>query len=165
MYFLKCFVYLFLCGVAIFLLGRLVPHRWIREDGFPFGTLGFEENGDFYEHFGIRHWQKKVPDMSRLFPQLIPKKALDGEMVQKLPILIKETCIAEMAHVLLAVAALLCLHIWSGLGGVIVTILFELGNLPYILIQRYNRPRLKKLYSALCQREQRENEEKQAIEG
>jgi glycosyl-4,4'-diaponeurosporenoate acyltransferase len=165
MYFLKCFVYLFACGVISFLLGRLVPHKWVHEERFPFAMHGFEEDGSFYEHFGIRHWQKRVPDMSRIFPQLIPKKVLEGEMTEKLPILIKETCIAELTHVLLSLVALLCLNIWSGLGGVIVTILFELGNLPYILIQRYNRPRLKKLYRALCQRDQRENEEKQAIEG
>ena len=165
MYFLRCFAFLFACGVTSFLLGRFVPHKWIREDRFPFVTFGFEGDGDFYDHFGIRHWQKRVPDMSRLFPQLIPKKVLEGDMTEKLPILINETCIAELTHVLLAMVALLCLNIWRGLGGVIVTVLFEIGNLPYILIQRYNRPRLKKLYRALCLREQRESEERQAIEG
>ena len=158
MNFLRCFVYLFMCGVVSFLLGRLLPYKWIREDRFPFSQCSFEDS--LYERIGIRCWQKKLPDMSRIFPRLIPPKNLEGEMVHRLPCLIKETCIAELIHALLAVAALYCMVIWQGAGGIIVTILFEIGNLPYILIQRYNRPRLIKLHYMLCMREQKCEEQK-----
>ena len=51
---------------------------------------------------------------------------------------------------------LLCLRLWPGWGGVLVwAVWFLLGNLPFILIQRYNRPRLLRLRSLLQRREQR----------
>ena len=38
------------------------------------------------------------------------------------------------------------LKIWPGAGGVLITVIYiVLGNLPFIIIQRYNRPRLQKL--------------------
>ena len=159
MNFLRCFIYLFVCGVISFLLGRLLPYKWIREERFPFASG--EAESRFYDRIGIRSWQKKLPDMSRIFPRLVPPKTLEGEMVHKLPCLIKETCIAELIHVLLAVAALYCMVIWQGAGGIIVTILFEIGNLPFIMIQRYNRPRLIKLHRMLCMREQKDAQEEQ----
>ncbi len=40
------------------------------------------------------------------------------------------------------------LWIWPGAGGIIVTVIYILlGNLPFIIIQRYNRPRLQRLYA------------------
>lgn len=154
-----CFIYLFVCGVSSFLLGRLIPHRWIREDQFPFRLHTFEKDGSFYDRIGIRSWQNKMPDMSKLFPQIIPKKMLEGNSADKILLMIKETCIAELIHQLLGIASLYCLVIWEGTGGIVVTLLFVVGNLPYILIQRYNRPRLIRLYQMICIREQQDRAE------
>ena len=52
---------------------------------------------------------------------------------------------AECIHLLLPLAGLYCLRLWPGAGGVIVALLYFLGNLPFVLIQRYNRPRLQRL--------------------
>ena len=68
--------------------------------------------------------------------------------------MIQETCVAELIHMLLSVTGLACLAIWPGLGGIAVTIVYILlGNLPFIIIQRYNRPRLERLLT-LQQRKQ-----------
>ena len=49
---------------------------------------------------------------------------------------------------------------WPGMGGVVVTAIFILLlNVPYILIQRYNRPRLMRLQTKLEAR----NEKKEGI--
>ena len=58
---------------------------------------------------------------------------------------------AECIHLLLPLAGLYCLRLWPGAGGIVVTLLYFLGNLPFVLIQRYNRPRLQRL-CALQQR-------------
>ena len=43
-------------------------------------------------------------------------------------------------------AGLALLKIWRGPGGVILTVIYIVfGNLPFLLIQRYNRPRLLRL--------------------
>ena len=62
---------------------------------------------------------------------------------------------AEMIHFLLSLSGLACLVIWPGAGGIILTMVYILlGNLPFIIIQRYNRPRLQKLLA--MQRRKRE---------
>ena len=39
------------------------------------------------------------------------------------------------------------LFIWPGVGGIVAALVYIfVGNLPFVIIQRYNRPRLQKLY-------------------
>ena len=62
--------------------------------------------------------------------------------------MIEETLRGKWTHILLSIAGLGLLKIWSGVGGVCITIIYiVLGNLPFIVVQRYNRPRLQK---AVC---------------
>lgn len=142
---IKCLIYLAIIGIVGFLLGRVLPYHWLKEEKFPFQAFAFERNGHIYEKIGIRKWQNRIPDMSKMFPNLMPTKKLEGYGAGKLPIMIKETCVAELIHVLLGIAGLYCLHIWRGIGGILITIVYELGNCPFIVVQRYNRPRMVKL--------------------
>jgi len=139
---LLCFLYLAFTGILGFFLGRLLPKHWFDEKNPLFQSRSFEQNGKIYEKLGVRSWQNRVPDMSRILPGLLPPKRYAGCTPEALPRMITETCIAEFIHLLLAFTGLGCLLIHQGAAGVIITLLYELGNLPYILIQRYNRPRL-----------------------
>ena len=141
-----CFIYLCFVGAASFFLGRLIPKSWLDPYSFPFRGFACEKGGRIYDKIGIRHWQTRVPDMSRIFKKLMPPKSLTGDIKQRLPELIRETCVAELILAGNCVAGLYCLRIWPGVGGIIVTLLFAfVFNIPYILIQRFNRPRLIKL--------------------
>lgn len=144
---LKCFIYLAAVGIALFIVGRILPKKWFNADKFPYKCFGFEKEGRIYDALHIRSWQKKMPDMSRLFAKLMPaKKFTDRQQdVEKLPLMIQETCIAEFIHLLLFILGWGCVLLWEGIWGWIVAIVYNLvGNVPFIIIQRYNRPRLKK---------------------
>lgn len=156
---LKCILYLAAIGVASFFIGRLLPKSWLHEDRFPFRPFAFERQGKLYEKLKIKSWQNKLPDMSRLFTRFMPAKKLNADTLRDLPLMIKETCVAEFIHLLLPLAGLYCLRLWPGAGGVIVTLLYFLGNLPFVLIQRYNRPRLQRL----CALRQRTGGKREAI--
>lgn len=117
----------------------------LHEDAFPFRPYRFERDGAIYNKIGIKKWQNSVPDMSKILPDRIPAKKLTGDLCKRVPVMIKETCVAELIHIVLCVLSLFCLAIWRGTGGIIVTALYILGNLPFILIQRYNRPRFVRL--------------------
>lgn len=149
---LQCMLYLAVLGVIGFVAGRLLPYEWLMENAFPFRAFAWERQGRIYEKLGIRSWNRKMPDMSRLLPRMMPAKRLQGRSEATLPTMIKETCVAEVIHMLLGLAALHCLRIWRGWGGRIVVLLYWLGNLPYILIQRYNRPRLQRLLQRMQKR-------------
>ena len=121
-----------------------------------FRCFKFEKNGVLYEKLNIRKWQARVPDMSRILPFLMPPKNLSGNYSDRLPTMIRETCVAEITHIVVSILGLPCLAIWPGVGGIAVTAIFILQlNVPYILIQRYNRPRLIRLYRKLQGREEK----------
>ena len=94
MKFLKCAVYLALTGTVGFFVGRIIPKSWLKPEKGWFRSFKFEKNGGVYEKLGIRKWQHKVPDMSRILPFLLPAKALTGDYGQRLPTMIRETCVA-----------------------------------------------------------------------
>lgn len=144
--FWDCFWYLILTGILSFFVGRLLPKKWFHWNRVPYRAYAWEKNGKVYDALHIHRWQNKMPDMSKIFPKWIPPKSLIGDYRQRLPLMIQETCVAECIHVLLCVSGLYCLWLWPGIGGVVVWLLYSLAfNLPYILIQRYNRPRLVQL--------------------
>ena len=88
----------------------------------------------------------KLPDMSRIFPKLMPAKRLTPQTMTDLPRMIEETCVAELIHALLSVSGLGFLWLWPGGWGIALTVVYILlGNVSFIIIQRYNRPRLVKL--------------------
>lgn len=157
--FWKCFAYLVLLSIAAFFVGRLLPARWFLADRFPYRCHKFERDGKLYSKLRVHLWQNKLPDMSRILPKCIPAKNLKGNYREHLPRMLQETCIAEMIHKAECVAGLLCLHIWPGVGGVVITMLYMVVfNLPFILIQRYNRPRLLKLMQKMQRTEQKSKE-------
>lgn len=149
---ISCACYLALTGIGAFVLGRLLPGDLFRADCFPYLGFSFEREGRIYEYLRIKAWQNKLPDMSRILPGIMPKKRLDTHYKTTLPDMVRETCVAELTHGLLCVAGLYCLRLWPGTGGIAVTALNILVNGLYILIQRYNRPRLLRL---MCGRDKR----------
>ena len=152
MKFLCCALYLAVTGIAAFLLGRLLPKQWCRGDACPYRCSPKEQK--LFRALRVKEWQSRVPDMSRILPGLMPAKKLTAETFSDLPRMIQETCVAELIHTLLSVTGFACLAIWPGLGGIAVTVVYILlGNLPFIIIQLYNRPRLERLL-ALQQRKQ-----------
>ena len=72
----------------------------------------------------------------------------------RLPRMLQETCVAEFIHVLLSILGFGAVFIVGGAWGWIISIVYFLaGNLPYIIIQRYNRPRLLRLEDGMKKQE------------
>jgi len=150
MHLIRCTAYCSITGILGFLAGRVLPKNWLNPHKGLFRCFPFEKGGKIYEKLGIHRWQNKVPDMSRILPFAMPPKGLEGDFAPRLPDMICETCIAELVHLLLCISGLYCLKLWPGIGGVSVTIFYILVlNLPFVLIQRYNRPRLIRLQKRL----------------
>ena len=107
-------------------------------------------------------WDKLVPDMSRILPDMV-KKELPGSgavTADQAAALVQETCRAELVHGASCLLGLAFLWLWPGWGGAIVLAVWVLlANLPFILIQRYNRPRLMRLAALLRKRAQRKGEQ------
>lgn len=140
--FLHCVIYLAAVGILLFFVGRLLPKQWFHEKSWPYRSFAFEQNGEIYQKLKIKKWQNRIPDMSKILPMVMPAKSFQVGEEERLPRMIQETCVAEFIHIVLQVLGLGCIRIWQGAGGIVVSVLYWIGNIPFILVQRYNRPRL-----------------------
>ena len=153
---MKCIIYIMIIGLSGFLLGRIVPKRLFKGFCFPYRPFRWENRGEFYNALGVRRWKEKFPDMSDIFPKLMPPKKLAGdEDSPRIELMIQETCVAEWIHCLLIVFGFGCVLIRKDVWGWVISVLNMLGNIPYIIIQRYNRPRLIRIFRKICAKEGR----------
>ena len=143
--FLYCFIYLAIIGTITFFVGRILPKSWFNYDCFPYKCFEWEDGGKIYDKIKIKKWQNKLPDMSKIFKKLMPAKKIVSIKHERIELMIKETCIAEVAHLALMIMGFGCASIWEGKGGVVISIVYFIVNIPFVLIQRYNRPRLRRI--------------------
>ena len=145
-------------GILAHVIGEALPRRWFDASRFPYRAYAFERNGRFYEALGIRKWKNVLPDKSRIAPGTY-RKAIRGSAQQHsaahMERLLQETCVAECVHWALLVISPILLFTMESPAAYVMTPLYGLSNLPYIMIQRYNRPRLAVL-SARMQRKAQE---------
>ena len=154
----RCIAWMALWGLACFPLGRLIKRLGPDWDRPPFSEWRWEDGGRAYEKVGIRAWKDIVPDISKVFSRIVPKKAISGRPdAAALRDMLRETCVAEVVHALLCVVGLGLLRMWPGPCGIVATAVYIiLGNVPFIMIQRYNRPRFRRLLAAAEARERRQ---------
>ncbi len=74
---LSCLIYIAAVGLIFFIVGRLIPKEILDENSFPFRAFVFEDGGRIYDRIGIKNWMNRLPDMSRMLPQIMPTKKLD----------------------------------------------------------------------------------------
>ena len=152
--FVKCIFYLSVVGVIFFLVGRMIPKKWLHYDRFPYRLFLWEKGGKIYNVLQIHRWREKLPDMSKIFPGMMPSKKLPKKVTSmQLERMVQETCVAELIHNLLCVLGFGCVFLWKGAGGWLIALLYMIGNLPFSIIQRYNRPKLVQIMQRLRGRE------------
>jgi glycosyl-4,4'-diaponeurosporenoate acyltransferase len=92
----------------------------------------------------IRRWKRWIPDAGGALPGGVSKASLVRREPQALERLLLETRRAELVHWALLPGGLLT-ALWLPPAGVVVNVLFALlFNLPCVLLQRYNRDRLRR---------------------
>lgn len=152
--FLRAAGYLIALGLVAFAVGRILPKRWFDADAFPYRDYAFEQKGNLYRKIYIHKWQSHVPDMSRVFKRAMPAKRLSTDVTsEQVELMVQETCVAEFTHLVLILLSLPVFRLWPGPGGVLLYVAdLVLGNGVFILVQRFNRPKLKQLRDKLRKR-------------
>ncbi len=150
----KLAIYVCISGSISHIVGYLIRRDKIDTDSFLYTSHKWENNGEIYRKLKVNKWKSKVPDMSKYLKLLYPKKMEYHPDPTQILRLIQESCVAECIHVMLIVSSPLVYYYLRGPYDILITILYILGNMPYIIIQRYNRPKLKKLYEQLCRRQE-----------
>lgn len=116
-------------------------------DWFNPGTdYSWERGGRIYEDgFAIKRWKDRLPDAARWFGGGFAKGTLAGLSPDYLQRFIRETWRGELCH-WAAIACVPVFFLWNPWWGDSIMVAYALtANLPCILVQRYNRQRLRRL--------------------
>jgi glycosyl-4,4'-diaponeurosporenoate acyltransferase len=121
-----------------------MPAEWFNP-GKPFA---WERGGRFYEvAFHIKGWKDRLPDAARWFSGGFAKGALSEANPAYLQRFIRETWRGELCH-WMALSLAPVFFLWNPWWGDTIICAYALvANLPCILVQRYNRLRLRRLYA------------------
>ena len=155
MAFLKSVIYVLVLGIAAHYIGEAIPRRYFHWDRFPYRSWKWERNGAIYEKLAIRKWKDHMPDMSRVMKDMVPKRVGACPTSQSVWVLVKETCVAEIVHIALCLLSPVIYLFWYNGMGIVLSTIVIVCNIPFILIQRYNRPALVALAQRLEKREER----------
>ena len=147
--------YVAVIGILAHYIGESLPRSLFSEYRFPYRTYKWEKGGKAYNCLHIKKWKNRLPDMSRVMRDMLPKKVTFDATSDNIDALIKETCVAECVHYWLCVFSVGIYLIWKNYVGVILAFVFIACNIPFMMIQRYNRPHLIKLRQKLLKREER----------
>ncbi|MGC9311870.1 MAG: glycosyl-4,4'-diaponeurosporenoate acyltransferase [Sediminispirochaetaceae bacterium] len=131
--------------LVIFIPGTIIqrlPLRLFREDAFLFRIRRWEREGRIYRSLGIKWWKELLPDGAGIFQDGFRKKRMHGMDQLYLKRFILETCRAELVHWVI-IGLIPLFFTWNPLEVAVWMVPFGLlVNLPCLLTQRFNRPRL-----------------------
>ncbi len=110
---------------------------------WQFKMRTFEKNGDIYQHFfKVKRWKNHIPELGDFVKSIFPKKQILKLSRDYLYRFAAETCRAEFAHWCIIFSSFI-FRFWNDAAMSIFMVLLAIAlNFPYIIIQRYNRPRI-----------------------
>jgi len=133
--------------MAISYLVLKIPAGFFEKDMSWFKIQKWERNGQIWQDvFRIQTWKHRLPDGTFLLKTGYDKSKLKGTDIETLRQFILETKRGEMTHwisILPAGLFFLWNPPWASWLMVFYAVVF---NFPFIISQRYNRPRLQRLY-------------------
>lgn len=128
---------------------RLDDHRLAR-DGWLLRQRSFEDGGRWYRRrLRIHRWKDRLPEAGDLFSGGMSKRELPTYDLAGLQVFARETRRAELAH-WWAMACGPLFVLWNPpLAAALLVTYGVVVNLPFIVIQRYNRFRIDALVARL----------------
>lgn len=129
-----------------YLVHRLPPSR-LQRDGLLLRARRLERDGRAYQRLlRVNRWKDRVPEAGALFSGGVSKRHISGAFGRAgLDRFVVETRRAEWGH-WLAMAAGPLAGLWNSALGVVLMVTYGVVvNLPFIVIQRYNRQRAQRV--------------------
>lgn len=136
-------------GILHFALSYLcfiIPVKCFYKDRFIFRVSEWEQKSEVWDRWlQVRKWKDHIIDGSVIAKQSFDKRKLKGAHIETLKHFSAETKRAELTHWLLILPAPL-FFLWNPVWAGWVNIVYALAaNIPFIIVQRYNRGRLQRI--------------------
>ncbi|MEY4007712.1 MAG: hypothetical protein RLZZ467_744 [Gemmatimonadota bacterium] len=144
-----CVVVWFGASAAFGYLGHRLPLSRFDHDTRWSRLRGTEIGGARYERLRIKRWKDRLPEAGALFAGGFSKRDLTSHDRAHLERFAAETRRAEAVHwmILATVVVFPLFVVWYAL---IPNVIYALAaNVPFIMIQRYNRARLERIIARL----------------
>ncbi|MBC3889021.1 hypothetical protein GH810_11920 [Acetobacterium paludosum] len=123
-----------------------LPERFFSSSSYFYQTHKWEKNGLIYKQlFKVNKWKRFLPESSALIKGSYNKKSLESFSKASMNQFLLESCRAEMIH-LLAILPFWVFGLFTPPMVIFWMLIYALTvNLPCIIVQRYNRPRIIRL--------------------
>lgn len=142
--------------ISAFMLNFNIHKRY--QFNWLFNTYHFEQSGEIWNKiFKIKSLKGKLPESTVLMPGSFDSSKMNDTRPETLKNYISETNRAELTH-WLSILPAPSFFLWNPRKYWLLHLMYAvLSNTPFILTQRYNRPRLRRLYNIKYERGIREN--------
>ena len=136
----------FLFSILNTVLSLKVPPAFLDYRGRLYKERKWEEGGEVYQRLlKVKRWKDSLPELSDFIRTIFPRKRIASHDKENLQKYLLESCRAELTHWGIILSSFL-FGFWNDCIETAAMILIALGlNLPYVVIQRYNRPRIIRL--------------------
>lgn len=120
-----------------------MPRSFFRRSSKIFKAFSWERHGEVWHRlFKVKRWKDLLPDGSMIIKSGHNKKSLPSYSDATLHIFLIEMRRAELTHWMTMLYGILFCF-WNPRWAALLNILFGVvSNLPFIIVQRYNRPRI-----------------------
>ena len=138
--------------VALGNLSQRVPDSMLSDRRWLFRTRRWEREGASYQKvFRVKSWKSMLPSGATLFRGAVSLSRVLSHDCGYLNEWKRESCRAELTHWLAILAGPL-FFLWNPPAGDALNAAFAVAfNLPCVLVQRYNRPRLLAILRKRCE--------------
>lgn len=128
------------------IISRKIPSKWCTVDSFLFKERKWEKGGKLYSKlFKVKKWKKFLPDGAAVMKNGYRKRNLKDSSKENLELFLEESCRAELAH-LLAIVPFWVFGLFAPIQIIAYMLVYALLiNMPCVIVQRFNRPRVVKL--------------------
>jgi glycosyl-4,4'-diaponeurosporenoate acyltransferase len=136
----------FICNsILCTYLGQKLPPRLYSINNWLFKERAWEKGGSIYQRlFRVKAWKTLLPEVSDFIRSIFAKRHLRAYTKEYFAGYLTESCKAELTHWLI-IGSSFFLSLWNAIATTWAVFWFSIVfNFPYIIIQRYNRPRIVK---------------------
>ncbi len=127
-----------------------IPVSWFNPEGSLYRTYPWEGEGTVYQRlFRVRSWKRFLPFGGHLYPNTFSLQSLTAFDIAYLERWLKESCRSEFCHWMMILPGF-SFFFWNNVQLAWWMVIYAVVNNFFpIVVQRYNRPRMRHLVSRL----------------
>ncbi|MBO1212233.1 glycosyl-4,4'-diaponeurosporenoate acyltransferase [Staphylococcus nepalensis] len=140
-------LYWFVIQMIIAQLGTYISRKCLENGHIYFKSWPIEQEGQLWQKVvKVQYWKNHLPDGQRINSTIISKSNFDkSSHADEVRQFILETRRAEFVH-LLSIVPVIVFAKSSSSVKMINLVYVVIANVPCIIVQRYNRPKLERVY-------------------